>query len=96
MYFKKIRINTAEITPKEKGKEYVLYVNANKIGSFDLEYLETVKNALQDYGINFTNAITMDTGRYKISVTFRGGEWIYITIPDKVYEEHKNHINISF
>lgn len=95
MYFKKIRINTAEIQPKGTSK-YVLYVNGNTIGSFERTYLENVKDALQDYGINFTNAIQMDKGRYTISVTFRGGEWIYIEIPDEVYEEHKTQINVSF
>lgn len=95
MYFKKIRINTAEIQPN-KILEYDLYVNGNKIGTFGIENLETVKEALQDYGFNFTNAIQMDTGKYKILVTFRGGEWIYITVSDSIYEKHKENINSSF
>lgn len=96
MYFEKIRINEARIIPAAKGVAYFLKVNGRRIGLFDNAYLKNVKGALQDYGIQFTNAIPMREGGRDISVTFRGGEWIYIEFSDEVYEEYEEDIEMSW
>ncbi len=95
MYFKKIRIDTAEIKPT-KTLEHILYINGNKIGSFLYARLEDVKNALQGCDDDFTKDIPMNTGWYEITVTFKDGEWIYIEISDEVYKANKERIDLSF
>lgn len=92
MYFKKIKISEAEITPTIEKGVYAFSVNGKHIGIFvekDLNLLHVLLKDDKSTGFS----VTMKKGNINFDVFFHKGKWIYIEIDDNVYKEHIKEID---